>query len=68
MADGMLGVLKAIRAELEAIDARMTTEFEHLSTALGDIMRDLDDIRKRLLVRKADKTPRRAVHQSRSKP
>ena len=41
-------MLKAICTALEGISDRQAKEFEHLSTALGDIMRDLDEIKSRL--------------------
>jgi hypothetical protein len=45
----------ALRKEIAALAESQRKEFEHLSTAIGDIMRDLDDIKKRLPVRKAGK-------------
>jgi hypothetical protein len=61
-------MLKVINFQLAAIVRKQAEEFEHLSTALGDVLRDLDDIKQRLPVRKADKGRRRGVHQSPLKP
>lgn len=45
----------AINKRLVALAEDQRKEFEHIGSALGDIMRDLDDIKKRLPVRKAGK-------------
>jgi len=56
--------LAALRKELAALDAHLRKEIEHMETALGDVLRDLADIKSRLPVRKAGKVRRRAVHRS----
>jgi hypothetical protein len=67
MSNPMLGTLKAIRADLARIEENTRKEFEHLSTALGDVLRDLDHIKSQVAGRKVG---RRVVHSSRraSKP
>jgi hypothetical protein len=55
MADGIPATLKVLRAELAALDTYLRAEVAHMQTALGDVLRDLDDIKSRLPVRKADK-------------
>jgi hypothetical protein len=60
--------LAALRKELAALDAYLRKEIKHLQTALGDILRDLYDIKARLPVRKAGKVGRRGVHRSSPKP
>lgn len=54
--------LHALRRELAQLAEDQRKEFEHQSTALGDVLRDLDDIKQRLPVRKAGKVRRRTVH------
>lgn len=56
--------LAALRRELAALDAHARAEFGHLSTALGDVLRDLALIKERLPVRKAGKVRRRGVHRN----
>jgi hypothetical protein len=61
MANPMLGTLKAIRADLARIEENTRKEFEHLSTALGDVLRDLDHIKSQVAGRKVG---RRGVHRN----
>jgi len=51
--------IEQLRIDIAAQGKVSAVEFEHVSTALGDIMRDLDEIKSRLPVRKADKPRRR---------
>ena len=53
--------IEQLRIDIAAQGKVFIAEFEHISTALGDIMRDLDEIKSRLPVRKADKPRRRDV-------
>jgi hypothetical protein len=55
VADGIPATLKVLRAELAALDAHLRKEINHMETVLGDVLRDLADIKERLPVRKADK-------------
>jgi hypothetical protein len=61
MSNPMLGTLKAIRADLARIEENTRKEFEHLSTALGDVLRDLDHIKSQVAGRKVG---RRVVHRN----
>jgi hypothetical protein len=61
MSNPMLGTLKAIRADLARIEENTRKEFEHLSTALGDVLRDLDHIKTQVAGRKVG---RRVVHRN----
>lgn len=64
MADGFASTIALLRKEVAALHTLARDEFEHLSTALGDVLRDLDHIKSLLAVRKADKRGRRAVHRT----
>lgn len=52
---GIPATLKVLRAELGALDAYVRKEIDHIETALGDVLRDLADIKARLPIRKAPK-------------
>jgi hypothetical protein len=54
-------MLKVINFQLAAIVRQQAEEFEHMQTALGDIMRDLDEVKQRL---PAPKVGRRGVHRN----
>lgn len=66
MADGLLSTLKKLGEKVEAIANSQSEEFNHITTALGDVLRDLTLIKERLPVRKAGKVRRRGVHQKSS--
>lgn len=62
MANGLLSTIKVMREEIAALAKVQRDEFAHVGTVLLRVLRDLDDIKSQLSVRKADKPRRRAVH------
>lgn len=64
MANGLLSTLKKLGERVEAIADSQGREFNHITTVLGDVLRDLALIKERLPVRKAGKVRRRGVHRN----
>lgn len=62
MANPLLGTLAKLSGKVDALAEDQRKEFNHVGTALGDMFRELADIKARLPVRKAAKVRRRAVH------